>query len=790
MMNGILGRQRVRGASAGRTELPRPLLIFTAALFLLLAPAAVPDASAATGTTHANAPELGAMPLVFVPNGGQAPAAVQFEGHALGRRLTLSAEGIAFDRGGGSIKWLGANYDAPGRGVARQVGVVNYLIGNDPDDWVRKLPTFAGVRYDGLYDGVDLEIGQGRDGLNARYTFAPGVDASTVRWLVEGTERLLVTPSGQLTIQPARSDTDPVSDGDSSPPAEAIVMDAPQVWQGSPDGGMAIGARYAQQPDGSIALAIDRTDPGAKVTAVLAFGWGTYLGGRRDDSASGVAVGNDNTVYATGSTSSVDFPTVDPLYPGTGSGSASSAFVARVSADGRTLLYSTYLGGNRADHGYGVVATDRAYVMGWTGSRDFPTAAAIQEDHGGGDSDVFLAVLSADGSALEFGTFVGGRDADYGYDIAMDSSRNVYLTGETVSADYPTVNPYQMRGAGNTDAFVTKVNQNLRSFVYSTYLGSNGGDYAYGIIADSSGSAYVTGHAGGPDFPVENPYQRGVRGDGDVFVTKFAPDGQSLVYSTYLGGRATETGRAIALRGDSEAYVTGFTDSTDFPREAPYQSRLQGATDGFVTALAADGGSLIFSTFLGGTSSDHSYDIAIDTAGSVHLAGSTSSANFPTEKPDQTRQGSSDGWVATLSRDGQTLLYGTYLGGSSVDYAQSLALSRDGSRVVVGYTESADFPAEFGARDTYTGQGDAFVAMLRAGDAPPTPTERPTFTPTPGPSATATLTRQPVTPTATRTRIPTQTPITPTVTRPPTITPTATDAPALRIFLPIQFNHW
>ena len=301
------------------------------------------------------------------------------------------------------------------------------------------------------------------------------------------------------------------------------------------------------------------------------------------------------------------------------------------------LSYSTYLGGSGDDVAWGIVVDTSGvtYITGYTTSTDFPTQNPYQSVFGGIYSDVFITKLSNDGNSLIYSTYLGGNDEDFGFCIAIDTSRGVYVTGYTTSTDFPTQNPYQSAyGGGTHDVFIAKLNSDGNSLVYSTYLGGNISDGGYGIAVDVSGVAYVTGFTCSADFPTQTPYQITSGGDYDGFVTKLSNDGNSLIYSTYIGGSDNDYGFDIAIDALGAAYITGKSYSTDFPTENPLQPD-QDTTDIFVTKFSSGGNSLVYSTYLGGSDEDDSYGIAIDSHKEVYVTGWTASSDFPTLNPYQ-----------------------------------------------------------------------------------------------------------------------------------------------------------
>ena len=377
------------------------------------------------------------------------------------------------------------------------------------------------------------------------------------------------------------------------------------------------------------------------------------------------------------------------------------------------LSYSTYLGGISNDYGNAITvdATGAAYVTGSTKSADFPTLNEYQTNQG--IEDVFVTKLSSSGSSLVYSTYLGGSSFEEGNGITVDAAGAAYVTGKTISSDFPTLNPYQTYQGGD-DAFVTKLSSSGSSLVYSTYLGGSGYERGYAIAVDAAGVAYVTGNTTSSDFPTLNPYQT-YQGDWDVFVTKLSSAGSSLVYSTYLGGSSADDGWGVAVDTAGAAYVTGRTFSSDFPTHNPYQT-YQGGYDAFITKLSSSGSSLIYSTYLGGSNSDYDVGIAVDAAGAAYVTGFTKSADFPTLNPYQTDQGSHDAFVTKLSSSGSSLVYSTYLGGTGAEWGNGIAVDAAGAAYVTGYTQSNDFPTLNPYQGTFQGGvNDAFVTKFSSG---------------------------------------------------------------------------
>ena len=374
------------------------------------------------------------------------------------------------------------------------------------------------------------------------------------------------------------------------------------------------------------------------------------------------------------------------------------------------LTYSTFLGGNGDESGRDIAvdASGNAYVTGETYSSNFPTANPLQPSHSGSTTqpDVFVTKLNSSGSALVYSTYVGGGSMDEGNGIVVDSAGSVYVTGRTTSTNFPTLNPLQSSFAGAIDAIVFKLSPSGSSFVYSTYLGGTSQEIGWEIAVDLSGNAYLAGSTTSTNFPIANAVQStggGTCGSGsceDGFVSKLNASGSALVYSTYLGGNNWERSYDVAVDSSGNAYVTGFTSSTNFPTSNPLQTTLQGTRDAFVSAFNSTG-SFIYSTYLGGGGEDEGNGIAVDSTSSVYVTGFTKSSNFPTVNPFQAGLGNTyDAFVTKINPTGTFLVYSTYLGGSSnsapdtVESGRAIKVDEDGNAYIVGTAQNSDFPTQ------------------------------------------------------------------------------------------------
>jgi len=386
------------------------------------------------------------------------------------------------------------------------------------------------------------------------------------------------------------------------------------------------------------------------------------------------------------------------------------------------LIYSTFLGGSSSEYGYGIAVDSSgcAYVTGYTYSSDFPTTVGAW-DSTYNNIEVFVTKFNSAGTALLYSTFLGGTSYDYGRGIAIDSSGCAYVTGYTQSTDFPTTVGAWDSTYNNIEVFVTKFNAAGTALLYSTFLGGTSSDYGYGIAVDSSGCAYVTGYTSSSNFPTTVGAWDTIYNNTDVFVTKFDLT-TSLSYSTFLGGSSSEYCYGIAVDSSGCAYVTGYTYSSDFPTTVGAWDTTYYNGDVFVTKFNSAGTALLYSTYLGGSSSEYGYGIAVDSSGCAYVTGYTYSSDFPTTVGAwDTSYYNTDLFVTKFNSAGTALLYSTFLGGTSYEYnsqygASQIAVDSSGCAYVTGYTQSSDFPITSGAYDsTFNGSTDVFVTKFNSG---------------------------------------------------------------------------
>jgi hypothetical protein len=405
----------------------------------------------------------------------------------------------------------------------------------------------------------------------------------------------------------------------------------------------------------------------------------------------------------------------------------SSGFIGKLDVSGRRFLWQVHL--PVSVRGIALDRTGALYLTGLTYSRSLAVRHAFQKRLAG-QADAFVAKLSPAGR-LVYASYLGGTGYDWGTGIAVDRRGDAYVAGTTDSGDFPMIRALQ-RHSANRDAFVAKVDPSGSGLIYSTYLGGVNFDGARGIGVDRSGAAVVVGGTNSPDFPVSHAFQASYVGateqagtptnGSDAFVTKIAPGGTRLVYSTYLGGSEIDVATGVASDRAGNAYVVGSTSSRDFPVRNAFQSSLEGTVDAFVTKLSPKG-QLVYSTYLGDSDQSYAWNIAVTPDGTSYVAGSTQSGDMPSSNPLQGYAGGTcdngddtwpcpDAFLATLSPSGQPSGITTELGGSGADWAYGIAVDGRGNAYLSGMTASANFPVTRALQPHKQGRVAGFLAKI------------------------------------------------------------------------------
>jgi uncharacterized repeat protein (TIGR01451 family) len=686
----------------------------------------IPERAARRGAAPNLHNLVGSLPLSFEQNIGQLNSNTQFFAHAAGYNIFLNSTGaqLALLQNNRkqrlrtiNLKLQGANKKVSAQGIDELPGVRSYFIGNDPSKWRTNVPTVRAVRYDEVYPGVSVTFHGNQQQLEYDFSVAPNADPRTIRLGFDSGVSLRIGTNGDLVLGVAGEDIrqlKPVIYQEIE--GRRQLVDGNFVLFGKREAGFEIGTY-----DHLRTLVIDPT-----------LAYSTYLGGGGDDLGSSIAVDSSNNIYVTGTTTSANFPLQGAAF-GSRAGLA-DIFVTKIDPSGTNIIYSTYVGGSGQDRADGIAvdANGNAYVVGRVDSSsvNFPsTPGSFSPNYRGGDFDGVVFKLNGQGNGLVYSGFLGGEENDSSEGVAVDAAGAAYVTGGTKSTGFPTtLNAYQGTRAGDTDAFLSKINPNGSGLLYSTYIGGSGTDRGSGVVIDASGNAYVAGYTGSPDFPTDGAFQSFFGGSFDAFVAGFDTNNSgssSLLFCSYLGGSGDDKAYGIAIdNGANNLYVTGQTSSNNFPLLSPIQPSFGGSFDAFVAKIST-GGSKLAATYLGGTGDDRGTGIAVNAAGAAYVTGFTSSTNFPTVTPLQISNGGGfDAFVAKLNPAGTAVLYSTYLGGSGNESntttgtsTNPLALSSGSDAYITGFTSSTNFPTSTSLQPTNAGGLDAFV--VRIADATP-----------------------------------------------------------------------
>jgi hypothetical protein len=648
------------------------------------------------------------IPLVFESNKGQAERDVRFFSRGPGYDIFINSNGIEFrlpsavDPGNSEkpstigIDFLHSRVEADPVAMDTLPGKSNYFIGKDPKKWISGVPQHSRVSLRSLYPGIDA-VYYGNEGqLECDFVISPGADPATVRFHVSGADRVLLADDGDLSLELG---------------SRTISLRKPLVYQESTGGRVTVAGKFVVRGNNDVGFAIGHYDARLPLVIDPVLSYSTLVGANNNTQVQGVAVDSSGNVYITGTTFATNYPTVHP-FQSTNRGTT-NVFVTKLDPAGNVILYSTYIGSSGFDNAAGIAVdhSGSAYITGTVGAADFPTTpGAFMATCPSLCNTPFVSKFLTDGT-LAFSTFMGGGNSP-AYAIAVDSAGEAYIAGTTASNDLPTTPgafeptyPGAMCTSCNS-GYVEKLNSTGTGLSYSTYFGGLGfggvpATNGNGIAVDNAGSAYLVGNT--TAIPTLNPIQSSQVGgvfSPNAFITKFSPDGSSLVYSTYLGGtspyffeEAGDFATGVAVDSFGNVHVTGTSSSCDFPlslnalsTDCVTQSYTQKI---FVTTLNSSGSQIVFSTFL---QNGFSSGIGVDSSGNSYVTGTDTSNAIPILNAiDNSSQTSATAFVTELDLSGK-LLFSTYLGGLTAgSTAAGIALDHKGGIYVVGDGQG-DFP--------------------------------------------------------------------------------------------------
>ena len=631
-----------------------------------------------------------------------------------------------------SMKLAGGNSQPAITAQNELPGHSNYFIGRDPSQWQIGVKQYARVSYRDVYPGVDMAFhGQQRQ-LEFDFIVAPGASTAPIAFDISGARKISTDADGNLVL---------------ASKAGNVLLHKPVAYQEKNNTREPVDANFVVQANNKIGFTLGNYDRSRELVIDPSVTYATFLGGNADDEANAIAIDGSGNAYVTGQTASGStgtspFPTSTGAAYGTYQGGTSDAFVTKISADGQTLEYSTYIGGTQTDGGNAIAidGSGNAYVAGATNStpgNNFPIKGTVVQSSPQGGFDAFVLELDTTG-ALMFCTYLGGNGDDFAHGIAVDGS-GVYVVGGTASTNFPytTTAGFQSTISGTSNGFVTKLSTDGSAFIYSSYLGGGTGDVANAVAIDSSNQAYVTGatYNASNNFPTKNPLQpmcsgtaSGCGGLYDAFVTVVDKAGTALVYSSFFGGTGDDQGFGIAVDGSGDVYVTGETKSTStsFPLHNPLYGTFKGTQQAFVSEfnITSAGATAMYSTYLGGSTSQTGTSIAVDSNKNAYVTGQTNSTDFPTANPTQTNiGGGKDAFVSEIAAAGGSLVFSTYLGGPQDENVPlvgvalgAIAVDSSGANIyVAGNTASSTFPVVNPEQQTYGGGIDAFIAKYSTG---------------------------------------------------------------------------
>ena len=685
-----------------------------------------------TGTLEAEqaSAEFLSTPLAFEENTGQTDEVVDFLARGDGYSVFLTdGDAVLMLDGDESqhvvrLDLVGANTDLNVIGQNQLASSSNYLIGNDESNWQTNVDNFASVYYENVYQGIDLRYYGNQRQLEYDFVVGPGSDPDEIRLSFDGVLNAEITESGELRLVLNEQ-------------GDETFFKAPISYQTADDGSrIEVESAYVIYNDGSIGFTLGEYDSSRELVIDPILDYLTFIGGTGYEVGQAIAVDDSGNVYITGQTASTDFPTTVGALNEThaADGGSYDIYVAKLSVDGSSLLYSTFIGGDGSDQGYDIKVdgSGNAYIAGITSSSNLATVNAYQSALSG-TGDAFLLKLNSTGDTLLYSSYFGGGGSDTAAQVELDSSGMVYIAGNTQSADLPLKNALDSTLGGTQDAFVARFDltqTGSNSLLYSTYFGGSGSDSATGLDVDSAGNFYISGTTDSNDLTTVNAYDSTFNGVDDIFLTKFNSTGGALLYSSYLGGADSEFGDGLAVDDSGNAYLSGRARTGFTTTAGAYDTSHGGGTYDTVVAkfdtTLTGVSSLIYSTYLGGGGWDMAYGLDIDADGNVYVTGATSSLNYPTtaDGNDRIRGGSFDGYLTVLDASGANLVYSTYLGGGVNNRGYDVTLDSDGTAYVTGFSESNETwgttsPTTLGPR----GGTDAFVAKFTF-NQPPTATEQ------------------------------------------------------------------
>jgi len=608
------------------------------------------------------------------------------------------------------MEFGGANNCLP-KGRERLVGSSNFFIGNDASKWISSANHFREVLYPNLYRDIDLRFYLTLNKVKYDVIIHPGGDPAEVRFFYSGIDSLLIDPrTGNLLI---------------NTPIGSVTEDAPVAYQGSKVGRDEVPVRFRLANERTVAFSVGRFDAEQDLVIDPGLYFSTFIGDISMEHGRNVCVDKEGNVYIVGQTSSMFFPISDETFDDTFSGQ-SDAFVVKLNENGTSIIYSTFIGGIGEESVWDIEVDDslRATIVGGTTSPDFPITNGSAGTTFDGITSAYILRLSSNGTQLDYSCIFSGSIRAGANRLFLDTDGNVYVAGATSSSDFPTTDGAYCRTiSGSYDIFVLKLNPTGDQILFSTIIGGSSFETSRGIVVDGNGAIYVCGVTESRDFPTTTgAYDTTPNGTSDAIVFKLSKDGSRIEYSSYFGGSNREECAGIGLLNDDEVVISGETGSSDLEMsDMAYDNSYNGNGDCYIAQFNSKGDALIYSTYLGGISSEVPYSIRMDTGGGIYLTGSVRGAGLPVTDGthDRTPNGEDDVFVMKFNIIDNELLYSTYLGGGDYDIGYGIDFDAKGGAYITGSTFSGDFPVVTGSFDTtFNRNQDAFALAISDLDPP------------------------------------------------------------------------